>query len=344
MNIKEELLKIKNKLEEVKEDIKQENYTVNNYSIDKKVDLFMRWYYKNFVKNCYTNTCQYLKLREMLNTIEKMAVWYELRYPDNAIYEKFLGNSDESPWEKELSPKAFLNTLTWEEKKILLKPRYSKVVYVNGRNHLHLTTKGRVSETEIIKKFENRQLEYYDFNGWHVSEVLDYLNSINYPIKKNDIYEEMQNYKLQSELKESFLDIVMYRIIDRGGVRYAPKRAFLFAKEFNRDIDIPMTYGVERNDPNLISFINEYIKAGGHKDLMCILCYDGRKSEKDPLKVISIENVLKDICPSYLEMNTNNEVLIYKNLLNELDIDITNEEIQSDEFIDNEKQKTLSRI
>lgn len=32
----------------------------------------------------------------------------------------------------------------------------------------------------------------------------------------------------------------MYRIIERGGNRIGPKRAFLFAKEFGRDIRIPV--------------------------------------------------------------------------------------------------------
>ena len=56
------------------------------------------------------------------------------------------------------------------------------------------------------------------------------------------------------------LDAVMYRIIERGGNRMGPRRGFLFAKEFGRNIDIPMMYGVDYSDPGLRSFIIEYIK------------------------------------------------------------------------------------
>ena len=38
------------------------------------------------------------------------------------------------------------------------------------------------------------------------------------------------------------LNCVMYRIIERGGNRIGPRRGFLFAKEFGRNIDIPMIF------------------------------------------------------------------------------------------------------
>ena len=58
----------------------------------------------------------------------------------------------------------------------------------------------------------------------------------------------------------------MYRIIERGGNRFGPRRAFLFAKEFGRNIDVPMMYGVDTSDPGLRYFMNEYLKAGGNPE------------------------------------------------------------------------------
>ena len=64
----------------------------------------------------------------------------------------------------------------------------------------------------------------------------------------------------------------MYRIIDRGRNRISCYRAFLFAKEFNRNIDIPMQYGLGSKGNYSKEFIKEYLNAGGKKDL---ICYDG---------------------------------------------------------------------
>ena len=88
------------------------------------------------------------------------------------------------------------------------------------------------------------------------------------------------------------LNCVMYRIIDRGGNRIGPRRAFLFAKEFRRNIDIPMMYGIDRSDPGLRLFINEYIKAGGSKNLMCYEDYFFKSSKEDQLNTITIQELL----------------------------------------------------
>ena len=53
--------------------------------LDDKVDAFIRWYYENSVKGNYTDIGEYRLPIEMKNLIEKIAVWYELRYPDYEI-------------------------------------------------------------------------------------------------------------------------------------------------------------------------------------------------------------------------------------------------------------------
>jgi len=53
--------------------------------LDDKVDEFINWYYENMVKDHYTDIGEYHEPIEMRNTIEKMAVWYELIYPDYEV-------------------------------------------------------------------------------------------------------------------------------------------------------------------------------------------------------------------------------------------------------------------
>lgn len=89
------------------------------------------------------------------------------------------------------------------------------------------------------------------------------------------------------------LNCVMYRIIERGGNRIGPRRAFLFAKEFNRNIDIPMIYGVDRSDPGLESFVNMYLEAGGSKQLSCLINYFNRTSDYVNFETITIDELIK---------------------------------------------------
>ena len=66
--------------------------------LDDKVDEFIDWYYKNMVKGNYTDIGEFHKPNEMRNFIEKMAVWYELRYPDYEIIKSIIGGiEDEIP-------------------------------------------------------------------------------------------------------------------------------------------------------------------------------------------------------------------------------------------------------
>ena len=324
-----------------------------NYSIDKKVEDFIVWYYKNFVEGQYTDIGEYSQPREMLNIIEKMAVWYELRYPEYEVCKRFPGSShdnlstediyirknkaineienvldndkeifkmaiEELRWEDILSPKAFISALPSEEKWFLSKPEYNPIIYVKRTNHLHLTDKGIVEKSEIVKSASFGKIEYYNFEGQHITEVLEYLKSINYPIEKNKIEEDIQEYNLQCELRERFLDIVMYRIIERGGARIGPRRAFMFALDFNRNIDIPMTYGVETSDPGLRSFIHEYIKAGGRTDLECLVNYGLRTSEIEPLDVETIQEILINWCANVSNKYTKEEKDLHQRLVNVL--------------------------
>ena len=60
--------------------------------LDDKVNQFINWYAENSVGG-YTDIGAYHAPRDMRNLLEKMAVWYELRYPDYEINRLMPGSS-----------------------------------------------------------------------------------------------------------------------------------------------------------------------------------------------------------------------------------------------------------
>ena len=50
--------------------------------LNTKVDMFIDWYYEKMVKGKHSEYGEYRLPIEMRNLIEKLAVWYELRYND----------------------------------------------------------------------------------------------------------------------------------------------------------------------------------------------------------------------------------------------------------------------
>ena len=170
---------------------------------------------------------------------------------------------------------------------------------------------------EVIQLFEKRDIELH-----------------NIP----QIIESVTNYKNEVYQREEMLNCVMYRIIERGGNRIGPRRALLFAKGFNRNIDIPMKYGVDTKDPDLRWFINEYINLGGNKDLECYRNYFDYKTRHGYINTINISDLLltKNDNGKYY---TDKEDLLHQRLVDILDSSIDNKELDKEKV----KQLRLNR-
>lgn len=288
--------------------------------LNEKVDMFIYWYYKNMVKGKYTNIGEYCVPIEMRNFIEKMAVWYELRYPsyeinrlmpgsgqegikvddvmfkDNVYLNETLGIDNDAKdleWSEFYNFNTFFKSLPWEEASLLMQPKYTNLVYIDDFCHLHLDSSGFVREIESPSRYINSLIDNNSIKGIHVKDVVALLGKNGFNIDNdNEVVRAINNVDKRNYQLEKMLDAVMYRIIERGGNRIGPRRGLLFAKEFNRNIDIPMMYGVDRSDPGLEYFINEYINAGGNENLICYKNYFSVRGAKALIDAVSISEII----------------------------------------------------
>ena len=114
----------------------------------------------NYVQQ-YSFTLEQLGYKETLkeevknfkNFTDKLAIWYELKFPDPKVISIFQNEDiklDEEFFNKSLDPiyntHIFINSYLYNEKYFLDKPIYPDVIYVNENTYLKLTRKG------IIKK------------------------------------------------------------------------------------------------------------------------------------------------------------------------------------------------
>lgn len=329
--------------------------------LDDKVDEFIKWYTDNMIKGNYTDIGEYLLPIKMRNFIDKMAVWYELRYPDyeinrimyctgqeptqvsdemfnknNYINNQLDSNSEVRilDWDKFYNTQAFIHSLPSDEKKYFMKPQYPSIVYWNygfSNAHLHLSKNGTVEMSEymdsVIPGISNK-----DFENKSIKEVVKMIKAKGIKIpENNEFVKEIQNYDNWTYQKEEMLNCVMYRIIIRGGNRIGPRRAFLFAKEFERNIDIPMAYGVDYSDPGLRLFINEYIKSGGKKELLCYNRYFSRASKYEKLNTVTIKELIKNQWNNATTKYTPEEDVLHQRLVNVLASQVDQEVVSKEE-------------
>lgn len=339
----------------VKEYLIYNNEILNNKGIQKITD----WYYKKRFKEYLTDIPEVLNVKRMRKLIEITTEWYELNYPDNEVTKRYLVEycDDESvdiettnmvDCRNPLFIEKYIDSLDLAEKRILSTPKFANSIYLNNYDHLHLTPEGIVDDGEIVVSIgttvSSAVGEYLDFNGWYIEDVFNYLKEINYPIKRDDISKSIKNYKKRCELRSNFLDMVMYRIIQKGGNIIGPRRALLFALDFNINPDIPMIYGVDYSDPELREFINQYIKAGGHTELECLVNYDLRNSDKQPLNTVTVLDMIKTVGVNCAEKYTKEESLLHQRLVNALSNKIKIEEVGDRKLIDDSKQIEQKRL
>lgn len=351
--------------------------------LDDKVDEYIKWYFKNSVKGQYTEVGEYLCPREMRNTIETIAAWYELRYPEDEVNRlvnvegfhndinsnliesnkhveevirpvclddksentgfirrwnrSFLKRNNkvlydtmiaEGVIQKETEIPTTVSKFDWtkffdlntlmslmDEKWVLSKLDIGGWVYLDRERCacqplLHVSKEGIVEKAEYVASATNSKVSDDELIGLTPGQVADLfdIRKVDLP-SSNEFDDLIERIKKWNQQQEGMLDCVMYRLIERGGNRVGPRRAFLFAKEFGRDINVPMQYAADTTDPYLRNFINEYLKAGGTQDLVCYRNYFMRASANAKLESLTIRELLK-----YNKKRTKEELEIIKRI------------------------------
>lgn len=290
-----------------------------NQSIDlnKRIDMFCDWFENSKIRGYYC-----IDIKEL---ISKLASWYEMRYSDRVmsdmlssgkidiyscfdfkgnqyVHDNFTDDSDVYYLElaKTLDFGFFIKSLSNEERRIFTKkkPKASFVKDDDGSTYF-LTPNG------FVLSYFNDESGIYDryYDSKHITDVMDfskdsidvYINATRERFKEAIMY----CYKSAFARKE-LLNCAMYKLLLNHNTEFSTMRALLFAKEFGLDIDVPMMYGIDRNN-YVRQEINFYLKFGGSKDLVCYTNYfdDEYQSGSEPLERMSISDMITDYSGCY---------------------------------------------
>lgn len=291
--------------------------------LDNKVDKFIDWVIDIKLKNEKSDLYKYREPKRIRNFIEKMAMWYELRYPiyeinrimhccgqeskkiddimfrNNLYINESLGIDSDAKdlvWSEFYSKETFLKSLPWDEYHYLENPTYMRLVYIEPliESHFHLSPDGIITDSEGLYAITNGKINDQDVILKHIKDIPLMFEKEEIKLPDNsEITKAINKYNQEKYFKEELLNCVMYRIIERGDGRIGPRRAYLFAKEFDLNIDIPLMYAYDFADWDLRSFINTYIKDGGSPDLECYMNYFYQTKDYQRLNTITIRESLK---------------------------------------------------
>lgn len=224
--------------------------------------------------------------KKMIKSIvEKMAIWYEFTYSDYEI----INIDSYKDYDKKSNIDNFL-TLLSDEEKMYFKKEKNVITKFNDDIKIKISENG----VFIIKNGKYIQVSKDNVNDIPLNNLAILLekNGINLADNNNLLLllKTIRKYYDEIYLNDQILNCVMYRIIERGGNNIGPRRGLLFAKEFARNKEIPIIYGIDLNDSDLFNFINAYFDLGGTSELICYVNY----FNSNKIKKIKLSDLLKE--------------------------------------------------
>lgn len=268
----------------------------NTLYLDDKVECFYNWIFK------YKSNGFGLDIKKL---VEKVLLWYEFRYPDKyfdledvdqVMFEGIQTKGcNKLEWCDLFNYKKFYYMLSGKERSLLDKPKFPNMVdlYSGSRNHFHVDDDGIINDSDDVWVRRKNPGDVMScgifFNGKSLRDVEKINIENNLGLNVDNVKKIVSRIEYEESIREGLLDTIMYRIMESGGKFYGPRRAVLFAKEFERDIRIPVRYGDA-------SLINDYVMNGGSGELICYInYYDGENVlSRSALEILSNQNLIGD--------------------------------------------------
>lgn len=326
-------------------------------NIDQKIEDYFEWYEENILQYKCSASERNKELQNLKKLINKFVVWYEIRYPNYELSRKIPFYYDDNSremneilkeqkqvpndfdWSTFYDKKVFLKSLSQEEKELISGDRYNrrmKDLWFENQDdrfyRIQLTISNKFNVTKAFMPYfsSGDSLSKEELQGKSIDEAIQILKSYRCVLndRDNDFFQYQKNLR---ENPHKIFDVIMYSMIKSGGRYTGPRRALLFAQEFHLNMDIPMSYGVISDDENTLYLIDEYLKNGGHEDLICCVDYFRKDKKVMPLNDI-IEKFLNDE-PSY---EVQREISSRKYDLEEQLVTILNSQINFEE-LENER-------
>lgn len=228
---------------------------------------------------------------DRLKLVNKITDWYQTRYPDKFIdiyFERygevdnindFVFEGTKKPnmdWNDIYNAKVFFNLLSPSLKNYISRPRYPRSIFAGKYTQevIDLSAKGTILFAHIFEDYVGKHIKelYSDIIDKNLKNYTD-----GYSILIRDLKEEIprviKEYEDEVKAKEIMFDCVIYNLLDYWSLEHGACRALLFAEEFNRNIDIPLIYGLGFNNDNR-AFFNYYLMLGGDPNLECYENYE----------------------------------------------------------------------
>ena len=368
MNSKDLILKLKQVIKAEKEKKTLSNSDKNDlktkYDLNLKIADFIKWSGETLVKD-------ETKLRHF---IEKAAIWYELRYPDVFVYDYFYGKVDPkglnhlkesrgfqklknvlNSWEQE-NLESGLDLINWDDyfdlntffnltpdaSMYFQRPKFifSYNVYKtkNSKDNLRIyfTRNGKIKSVE---NYGSKSSDFYKLKSLVGEYIFDVLKVLERDILLErditNLKKCIETYYDEIAFKEGLLDCILYKIIMESDPSIKIERAYLFAKEFKRDLSIPLTYISWYSQRNK-ELINQYLKDGGSLDIPCCDYY---------YALPIAESTLKDVYNGFTNF-TEEEKDLHKKIVNILNQKISNnqEELLKERNYEDKKEIEAKRL
>ncbi len=254
-----------------------------------KINEFIKWYKQNEVKEILysvdkDNYKNFENIDKLKDFIDLVAIWFELIVNDDLVYHSIIRNN----FEKLYNVVSTSYNKHLKNKYLLIRPKYKEMFFDSDKLEYSFDVDefGKVQSIGGIK-------DYSKYINKPIKDVIIDMKKNNKNISFNKIIQKIKYYEIKNEQVDRLLDTVIYRIMERGENNLSdksigPKRAYLFAKLFERDISIPLKHGINLDDYYLIDFIYSYLINNGNPD---IYYYKNN--------LISKKNTLKELIKEY---------------------------------------------